>query len=188
MSQFTTGTATPIPNDKRFWYLDNFFADPSSRVLITPQDDLFSNPLPLQWEQATVSYLARVLYNYQGKYMLNASFRRDGSSDISPSNKYQNFVAAGIAWEISKENFMLNQKIFDYLKLKASAGILGNQYTAIHYPFFPLLTASGSAVFGGNGGSIIPAYTASFIADPNLKWETITSKEVGVEFTVLKGN
>jgi TonB-linked SusC/RagA family outer membrane protein len=186
VSQFTTGTATPIPNNKRFWYLDNFFADPSSRALIAPDRDLFGNPKPLQWEQATVSFLGRALYNYKGKYMLNASFRRDGSSEISPSNKYQNFMAVGAAWELTKESFMSEQKIFDFLKLKASWGVLGNQYTDIHYPFFPLLTASGSAVFGGGGGAILPAYTTSFIADPNLKWENITSKEIGVEFSVLK--
>ena len=186
VSQFTTGLALPIPNDKRFWYLDNFYADPSSRVLITPEKDLFGNYLPYEWEQTTVSFLARALYNYKGKYMLNASFRRDGSSDISPAHKYQNFEAVGIAWEISKEGFMQNQKTFDYLKLKASWGILGNQYTAIHYPFYPLLTASGSAVFGPNGGVLIPGYAPSFIADPNLQWETINSTEVGVEFALLK--
>lgn len=186
VSQFTTGTATPIPNDERFWYLDNFFADPSSRALITPERDVFNNPKPLQWEQATVSFLARALYNYRGRYLFNASFRRDGSSEISPSNKYQNFVAAGAAWEISKEKFMERQKIFDFLKLKLSWGVLGNQYTDIHYPFYPLLTASGSAIFGGGGGAVLPAYTASFIADPNLKWETITSREAGIEFSVLK--
>ena len=187
VSQFTTGNATPIPNDKRFWYLDNFFADPSSRTLITPATDVFGNPQPLEWQQTTVSFLARVLYNYKGKYMLNASFRRDGSSDISPSNRFQNFKAVGAAWDISKERFMDNQKVFDLLKVKGSWGILGNQYTAIHYPFDPLLTAAASAVFGpGNNQQLLPAYKPSFIADPNLQWETVTATEIGVEFAIFK--
>jgi TonB-linked SusC/RagA family outer membrane protein len=187
VNQFTTGTKTPIPNDKRFWYLDNFFADPSSRNVILQNETLFGDGTglkkPLQWEQATVSFLARALYNYKGKYLLNASFRRDGSSDVSPNNRYQNFMAVGGAWEVSKENFMSDQRIFDFLKIKASWGILGNQYTAIHYPFYPILTASSSAVLGGG---VLPGYSPAFIADPNLKWETITSNEVGVEFSVLK--
>ncbi|MBS1577636.1 MAG: TonB-dependent receptor [Bacteroidetes bacterium] len=186
VSQYTTGNAIPIPNNKRFWYLDNFFADPSSRTLISPAKDVFNNPLPLEWEQTTVSMLARALYNYKGKYMLNASFRRDGSSDISPSHRFQNFGAVGIAWDISKEGFMRDQNIFDLLKLKGSWGVLGNQYTAIHYPFNPLLTAASAAVFGpGSNQQLIAAYKPSFIADPNLRWETVTATEIGAEFAVL---
>ena len=185
-SQFTTGLALPIPNDKRFWYVDNrVFVDPTSIVVVNPDKDVFQNYLPYQWQQTTVSFLARVLYNYKQKYLLNASFRRDGSSDISTDNQYQNFWAVGAAWEISKEDFMSNQKIFDFLKVKASAGVLGNQYTSIHYPFYPILAAPTSAVFGPNGGQPIPGYTPSFIADPNLQWESITSYEVGVEFATL---
>jgi TonB-linked SusC/RagA family outer membrane protein len=186
-SQFTTGLALPIPDDKRFWYIDNrVFVDPGSIVVVNPEKDAFQNYLPYQWEQATVSFLGRVLYNYKQKYLLNASFRRDGSSDISTKNKYQNFVAVGAAWEISKEDFMQGQHTFDFLKVKASGGVLGNQYTAIHYPFYPILAAPTSAVFGPNGGNPIPGYTPSFIADANLKWETITSYEAGIEFAVLQ--
>ena len=185
-SQFTTGLALPIPDNKRFWYVDNrVFVDPTSIVVVNPDKDAFGNFLPYQWEQSTVSFLGRVLYNYKQKYLVNASFRRDGSSDISTDNKYQNFVAVGAAWEISREDFMQSQKTFDFLKLKVSGGVLGNQYTAIHYPFYPILAAPTSAVFGPNGGVPIPGYTPSFIADPNLKWETITSYEGGIEFAVL---
>ena len=189
VSQFTTGNALPIPNDRRFWYLDNFFADPSSRTIITAKDPLFNNVtnLPLEWEQATVSYLARVLYNYQGKYIVNASFRRDGSSDISPSHRFQNFEAVGAAWDMSRENFMSNQKVFDFLKLKGSWGILGNQYAGIHYPFDPILTASSAAVFGpGMNQQLISAYQPAFLASPDLQWETVTATEIGVEFGIFR--
>lgn len=180
--QISNGAA--IPNDKRFWYLDNFFGDPSSRVSgISPGDDIFGNPSPLQWEQTTVSYLLRALYNYKGKYLLNASFRRDGSSEISSSNRYQNFVAVGAAWEVSKEDFMTNSRVFDYLKIKGSYGVLGNQYVGLHYPFFPQLIGGQTAVFGEN---VLPAYEPSYIADPNLKWETVASWEAGFELNTLK--
>jgi TonB-linked SusC/RagA family outer membrane protein len=175
---------TPIPYDKRFWYLDNFFGDPASRVSgISPGNDIFNNPKPLQWEQTTVSMLFRALYNYNGKYMLNASFRRDGSSEISPSNRYQNFIAIGAAWEMTQEDFMKDQTIVDFLKVKASWGVLGNQYVDVHYPFYPQLITGQTAVFGNN---LVPAYEPSYVADPNLKWETVTSMEGGVEFTTLK--
>ncbi len=97
----------PIPNDKRFWYLSvSPFGDPTTRT---------SNSA--QWQRATASGLFRALYNYQNKYLLNASFRRDGSSQISPANRTDNFWALGAAWEVTRENFMQNQKIFDYLKV-----------------------------------------------------------------------
>jgi len=120
-------TGLPIPDNKRFWYIDNGFGDESSKRSSSDQR-----------ERSTVSALFRVLYNYKGKYYINGSFRRDGSSQISPANRYQNFWAVGAAWELSKENFMQNQKFFDFVKLKASTGVLGNQNTyGYDYPFYP---------------------------------------------------
>ena len=163
----------PIPNDKRWWYLNVFpYGDPTSR---TSNSD--------QWERTTVSYLFRALYNYRGRYMLNGSFRRDGSSEISPSNRYKNFYAIGAAWEISKENFMGGQQIFDYLKLKASWGVLGNQYTGIHYPYYPNYQVGPTAIFGEN---ILPAYVLAYRNDPNLTWESVESIEGGFEAAVFQ--
>jgi TonB-linked SusC/RagA family outer membrane protein len=162
----------PIPNDKRWWYLNVFpYGDPTTR---TSSSD--------QWERTTVSYLFRALYNYRGKYMLNASYRRDGSSEISPANRYKNFYAVGAAWEVSREDFMASQQIFDYLKVKASWGILGNQYTGIHYPYYPNYQVGPTAVFGDN---ILPAYVLAYRNDPNLTWESVTSVEGGIEAAVL---
>lgn len=163
----------PIPNDKRWWYLNVFpYGDPTTRTSGSEQ-----------WERTTVSYLFRALYNYRGKYMLNASFRRDGSSEISPGNRFKNFYAIGAAWEVSKEDFMASQNIFDYLKVKASWGVLGNQYTGIHYPYYPNYQTGPTAIFGEN---ILPAYVLAYRNDPNLQWESVTSVEGGVEFNVLQ--
>jgi TonB-linked SusC/RagA family outer membrane protein len=170
VSQSSTGSA--IPDDKRFWYISNGFGDGQTQRSSSSQN-----------EKTTVSGLLRVLYNFQNKYYLNASFRRDASSQISPSQRSQNFWAVGAAWEISKENFMHNQKFFDFLKLKASIGLLGNQNTyGYDYPFFPALAGGSAAVFGNN---IYVAFQPTYIPDRNLKWETVEAKEVGVEFAAL---
>ncbi len=172
-SQRTVGIGI-IPNDERFWYLNSGFTGNANVNSPTSQD-----------EYATLSGLARVLYNYKGKYFLNASFRRDGASQINRiyKNKFQDFWAVGAAWEISKEKFMENQKIFNYLKLKASTGLLGN-FTSQGkaYPAYPSFSASTSAVFGNN---LTPVYTADYLFDPNLKWETVSSTEVGLEADLL---
>jgi len=169
-SQSLTGQA--IPNDPRFWYIsDGFTAGQSQRSS--------SN----QWEKTTVSGLVRVLYNYAGKYFLNGSFRRDGSSQISPANRWQSFWAVGAAWELTKEDFMKSQQIFDYLKVKASIGVLGNQNTyGYDYPFYPGLRSGAAAIFGND---IYNAYSQAYLPDPNLKWETVQAKEVGVELNAF---
>ncbi|MCO6175791.1 TonB-dependent receptor [Flavobacterium sp. NRK F10] len=153
-----------IPNDPRWWYLNVFpYGDPTTR---------FSNSN--QWDRATLSYLGRVLYNYDGKYMLNASFRRDDSSELRNA---QNFWAVGAAWEISKEKFF-NVKHINYLKLKGSMGEQGNQFTTLHYPTYPLYVPGQSAVFGEE---LVPAYILAYRINPDLEWETVLSKEIGLE-------
>src|SRR5690606_2382781 len=164
----TQGSGDPIPNDPDKWY-----------VGIGASDAQTGNGTA--WERRTISYLARALYNYQGKYLLNASFRRDGSSAFIKSNPWQNFGSVGAAWVISQEPFFESAAFVDNLKLKGSWGLLGNQNTGddYRYPMFPLLVANSSAVFGEN---IFPAYEAQYIADPNLQWETVKSWEAGLEF------
>ena len=170
--QSATGAA--IPNDSRFWYIDNGFSDPTSKVSSSDQR-----------ERTTASALIRGLYNYKGKYYLNASFRRDGSSQISPNNRWQNFWAVGGAWEISKEKFMSKQTIFDFVKLRGSIGVLGNQNTyGYDYPFYPGLVGGNAAVFGN---LVYNAYSQSYLPNPNLKWETVNAKEIGLELSALKG-
>jgi TonB-linked SusC/RagA family outer membrane protein len=166
-------TGLPIPDNKRFWYIDNGFVDPSTRESSSGQS-----------EEATVSGLFRVLYNYQNKYFLNGSYRTDASSTISPFNRTKNFYSVGAAWEITRENFMSGQTFFDFLKVKASWGLLGGRNTAgLAYPFYPELLTGSTAVFGS---IIVPAYGLAYEPARNLTWETVDGKEAGVEFDVLQ--
>src|SRR5690606_2997538 len=132
------------------------------------------------WERTTLSFLARALYNYKGKYLLNGSFRRDGTSGFYKyGNQWQNFGAIGAGWVISDEEFMQDRSAINRLKLKGSWGVLGNQNTGGNqYPLFPLLVAGNSAVFGDN---IIPAFETSYIPDRDLQWETVNAWEGGFE-------
>jgi TonB-linked SusC/RagA family outer membrane protein len=172
VSQSTTGVSI-IPNDERLWYLNTGFGDKKS-IIPTSQS-----------EYTTVSGLARLLYNFQNRYYINASFRRDGASQISQdyAKKFQNFWAVGAAWEVTKEAFMANQNVFDYLKLKASTGLLGN-FTAQgkDYPAYPTISNSSSAVFGN---TLVPVFTPDYLYDPNLHWETVRSTEVGFETNLM---
>src|SRR5690606_37075883 len=128
------GTSFPIPNDPRYWYTDNV-GDPATKL-----------GTGSAWENATLSYLGRLLYNYKGKYLVNASYRRDGSSAFRRNGRWQDFGAVGLGWVVSEEAFFKNQSFFDYLKIKGSWGILGNQNIDDRYrsPAYPTLSASNS--------------------------------------------
>lgn len=172
-SSVQQGASKPIPNDPRFWYANANVGDASTL-----------RGSGSAWERATLSYLVRALYSFRNKYLLNASFRRDGSSAF-PDNggRWQNFGAIGAGWVVSDEAFMDNQRWFDYLKLKGSWGILGNQNTSLNYPYFPALSGAGSGVFGNN---IVQALVPEYFVDPNLHWETVHSWEVGIELNAVK--
>lgn len=167
----TQGEGDPIPNDPDKWYVGI-----GAQNTQTGSGDA--------WDRRTLSYLARALYNYKGKYLFNASFRRDGSSAFIKNNPWQNFGALGAGWVISEESFMKEQEVINNLKLKGSWGILGNQNTGdnYRYPMFPLLVTNSSAVFGDN---VIPAYEPAYIPDPNLKWETVHAWETGFELNAF---
>ncbi len=166
------GEGNPIPNDPRFWYLSMGDAKAAT-----------SNSG--QWETTTVSFLMRALYNYKNKYLLNASFRRDGTSAFLGSNKWQSFGAVGAGWVMTEEEFMNNQRVLDYLKIKGSWGILGNQNIGdkYRYPALPALSTANSAPFGNN---VIPAYSPEYLPYSNLHWETVHSWEAGFESYLLK--
>jgi TonB-linked SusC/RagA family outer membrane protein len=183
-----SANGAPIPNDPRFWYINAGFVNDQSQTFanLSPTDNVNG-----QNEYTTVSWLGRVLYNYQQKYFLNASFRDDASSRIPEKNRHQQFWAVGAAWDLSKENFMKDQNIFDFLKVKGSIGVLGNQSavktdiyaTPINYPAYPNLLNGANAVFGNN---LYSAATPEYLENPNLKWETVSAQEIGFELNAFQ--
>jgi TonB-dependent starch-binding outer membrane protein SusC len=121
----------------------------------------------------TQSYFARVALNYQGKYSLTGSIRSDGSSKFGANNKYAYFPAVSGKWTISQESFMKDGKIFSNLALRAGWGQTGNQE-------FP----AGAALWRTQYTSSGTLQTINF-ANPNLKWETVTATNLGLDFSIL---
>src|SRR5205085_4906631 len=123
------------------------------------------------------------------KYYLNASFRDDASSRIPEKNRHQQFWSLGGAWEVSREDFMQDISQINFLKLKASTGVLGNQSTYdptgganSYYLFYPGLKTGTVVPFGENlVTGALPAYGVS----PDLKWETVNATDVGLELTAF---
>lgn len=160
-----------IPDDPNLWYLGIGQDDPSRT----------NNGGAL--EEAFLSYLFRTNYSYEGKYLLNVSFRRDGTSKFSPNRRWGNFPAIGVGWVLSEENFMQGVDLFQQLKIKGSWGRLGNDKVG-DYLFYPVLNNSQSAVFGDR---VFPAVQPAYIPNPNLGWEVVEGTDVGLEFMMLQG-
>lgn len=136
---------------------------------------------PFYTRNVLMSYYGRAIYNYAGKYIVNVSVRRDGSSRFSPETRWGIFPAASAAWMISEEDFLKNSKTINMLKIRAGWGVTGQQdgigdYAYIGNYFEGATTAQYA--FGGQYYQVLRP--AGF--DANLKWETTTSYNVGLDF------
>ena len=140
-----------------------------------------------RYEWAIQSYFGRLNYNFKERYLLEANLRIDGSSRFSKSNRWGYFPSVSGAWRISEEPFMENAKhILDGLKIRASYGTLGNQNlaggdAASYYPTTPNL-ALGHISMNGTPASLV---TLNTLANPDIKWETTTMLDVGVDVTLF---
>ena len=130
------------------------------------------------------SYLSRLNYNYNDRYLLTATIRADGSSRFPSQNRWGYFPSVSAGWLISNEPFMQNQSVFDLLKLRASWGRVGNdRIPSDSYT----ITVQPNLAYPFGGGVATPGSAITQIKDPNLKWETTEETDFGVEFSALKG-
>ncbi|MDT3402158.1 SusC/RagA family TonB-linked outer membrane protein [Mucilaginibacter terrae] len=129
-----------------------------------------------------VSDFFRFNYNYQGKYLLQGSVRRDGSSVFGVNNRWGYFPSASIGWNIDKEDFMKNQKVFTSLKLRGSYGVTGNSFGIGAYTA-QLLYGAVDKYY--NNGVLESAFAPIQGQNPDLKWERTASSNIGVEFGIL---
>ncbi|WP_448698301.1 SusC/RagA family TonB-linked outer membrane protein [Mucilaginibacter sp. AW1-3] len=134
------------------------------------------------------SLLGRITYDYKGKYLLNASIRRDGLSVWAPGNKYASFPAVSVGWNINKESFLENNNTISELKLRAGYGLTGiNPSSVGNYPYLSQVQINqayypiGNASASGNANS---SFTNG-LTNPNLGWEKTKQFNVGLDLGVL---
>lgn len=121
------------------------------------------------------SYLGRVRYNWNQRYFGEFSIRRDGTSRFAKDNRWGTFWSVGASWVISKEKFMQNLVWFDYLKLRAAYGSVGNCISAGYYSYWPLYSYTGVPYNGTYG--IVPVQLAA----TNVKWEATKTFDIALE-------
>jgi TonB-dependent starch-binding outer membrane protein SusC len=129
-----------------------------------------------------IAFFGRVNYNYLDKYMLQVSFRREGSSKFGVNHKWGDFPAISAGWDLSREAFLQNSKIFNQLKLRAGYGVTGNSGIP-DYQSLVTLTTGGQYAFPD--GTYQQTYGAGNNPNPNLKWERKAETNIGVDFSLL---
>jgi len=129
------------------------------------------------------SVFGRLNYNYKGKYILNGTFRRDGSSKFGPNNRWGNFGAGGAAWLFSEEGFSKKAlPALSYGKLRASYGITGNDLgTAGYYDYLSTLQSTGRSAYGAELG-----LTPTRLGNTGFRWENVKKLDLAIELGFLK--
>lgn len=131
-------------------------------------------------ERVINSYLARLNYIFDDKYLLTASYRTDGSSVFGKNNKWGHFPSAALAWRASQENFIKSLNIFSDLKIRASWGITGNQAIQTYQTLSKISSGSNYPYNGGDGTDL--GFYISSASNPDLRWESTTQVDVGLDF------
>ncbi|MEO7529899.1 MAG: SusC/RagA family TonB-linked outer membrane protein, partial [Sediminibacterium sp.] len=122
------------------------------------------------------SYFSRINYSFKDRYMITVTGREDGSSRFGANNKYGFFPSAGVAWRVSQEKFMQNIDAISNLKVRASIGRTGNQEIG-SYVTQPFISTANVVLNNATQIALFP----SSVANPDLKWETTTQKDLGLE-------
>src|SRR6185503_7571306 len=138
---------------------------------------------PYSWhsESKLASVFGRANYGFNGRYFLTAVMRRDGSSRLAPGHRWANFPALSASWRLSEESFMRSRPFgLSNLALRAGWGKQGNQ-AVLPYQTLLLLKSDPGALYPF-GGVIASGLAASQVGNPNLKWETATQTNLGIDY------
>lgn len=138
-----------------------------------------------KWEYNRASFFGRLNYNYDNRYLLQATIRRDGSSKFGADSRWGYFPSVALGWRITEESFFPKNGIIDNLKLRASWGRLGNENALGYYDFQALISTYNTMYQGyvkGNGDNAWAGSIARGLENRSLKWETTDTKNVGLDY------
>ncbi len=168
-----TGTGTDVPKQEESMFIGN---GSTANLFV---DD--KNPGPYRYHG--LSFFARGTYNYADRYLLSVTMRADGSSKYN--KKWGYFPSVGLGWVITEENFMKNQKVIEYLKFRASWGLLGNDNVPANSSV--IVGSSGIGSSGVFNDQVIDGIGAQTVYQNYLRWEVVNEFDAGLDFAFLSG-
>jgi len=136
-------------------------------------------------ERVMNSYLGRINYAFAEKYLVTISYRADGSSVFGANNKWGYFPSGSLAWKMAEESFIKDMNIFSELKLRGSWGIIGNQAIST-YQTIASMSSGANYPYNGNDATDL-GFIIGNPQNPNLKWESTTQSNIGLDVSVFKG-
>jgi len=176
-----------VSNNYRYFGADRntfFSTDVNYMYLNSGETDQVNSGGGSDWR--TLSYFGRMNYDYAGKYLLQATFRRDGSSRFGQLNRWGNFPAVSLGWKISAEDFMAGtQNWLNYLKVRVGWGQSGNDEIGNYNGFTTFRTSvnnSNYSIYGSNT-STVAGFDSNAYGNPDARWETTTTTNFGLDAT-----
>lgn len=177
-SDHLSATRWNVPEKSNYWSLN--LSDYNTEV--APGSIIsHSNSTPT----VSLAYFARMDYEFDGKYLLSASFRREGNSIFTQQKRWGNFPGISAGWIISNENFMSDNSVFDFLKIRGGYGEVGNG-NSLYALNIPVFASNYNYAFGPDQ-TINPGSNQPYQVDPNLTWETMKEIDFGIDFTMING-
>ena len=138
-------------------------------------------------EWSMMSYLGRLSYNYDSKYLLTANFRADGSSKLAPGKRWGYFPSVSVGWRLSRESFLSNIEWLSELKLRGGWGQTGNQAGISSYAYLQRYKIARQNWWGnGANANAMITLTPNSFYNPNLTWETTTQSNIGFDVALFK--
>jgi TonB-linked SusC/RagA family outer membrane protein len=139
------------------------------------------------WKETSLYTMARLVYSFNDRYIFTGTVRRDGFSGFTENNKFATFPSLAVAWRAGEESFVKdNVQWIDNLKLRVSYGMGGNRTAGRYSSMAQMASLTGGYLYG-DGATGERAQYVSTLANNDLKWETTTSTNIGIDFSVLKG-
>lgn len=160
------------------------FLDPSFSTIDAGEGGTFSGN-GTNWKYNRASFFGRINYNYDNRYLAQATMRYDGSSKFGSQNRWGSFPSVAVGWRISEESFFPKNSVVSNLKFRASWGRLGNENALGYYDFQALIDTSNTKTGGyvwGSGSTPHQGAASWNIERVNLKWETTDTKNIGFDF------
>ncbi|WP_421944199.1 SusC/RagA family TonB-linked outer membrane protein [Pedobacter sp.] len=154
---------------------------PSNDVPYINAATVISNGGSTTTDYSLLSVLARINYAYQGKYLLSAAMRRDGSSRFGSNQKYGNFPSVSAGWVMSDESFMKGFKWLDLFKIRSSYGVTGNNF----FPNYAAVSTIGEYNYVLDG-ALVPGTTINSLGNADLAWERVKQFDIGFDLSILK--
>ncbi|NME70065.1 SusC/RagA family TonB-linked outer membrane protein [Flammeovirga aprica] len=187
---FDALAGTEYYDEKQEWYgltTSDFPSDnEDNRVVDNSRNSHQAQTYGSFFENRQISYLGRLNYSYGEKYLLTANFRADGSSKFGSKHKWGYFPSFSAGWRLNEENFLKSTDWLSHLKLRAGWGQIGNQAAIPAYTQSTVATAGLNYVLG-YPSSVVSGSAFQGLGNDEVKWETVESTNVGVEFGILEG-